>query len=96
MKKEVRLSKKNLPHAEVKNNTPSPDNLKRREAIKRIAFFTLGGFTGTFLTNSCKPPDYSDYSDYSDYYYNYYSKYSKYTNYYDYYSRYVLYSDYKK
>lgn len=94
MKKEIKLSKKSHNQEEIKKNTPQPENLMRREAIKRIAFLALGSITGSVFLNSCDPySDYSDYEDYYDYYsyYNYYSRYSNY--YYDYYSRYSAYWD---
>jgi len=71
-----------------------PVNIKRREALKRIAYLAAGGVTGATLLNSCIPLPYDDYSDYFDYYSNYYSNY--YNNYYyDYYSVYSAYWDAK-
>jgi len=76
------------------NSDQKPDNIKRREALKRIAYMTVGGITGASLLNSCIPLPYDDYSDYTDYYYNYYSNY--YNNYYyNYYSVYSAYWDAK-
>ncbi len=91
-------SKNNLPEGESKKDLQSNDMLKRREALKRIAFLAAGTVTGSLLLKSCEPPywDYSDYSDYSDYYYNYYSNYySDSYYYYDYYSVYSAYWDSK-
>jgi hypothetical protein len=76
------------------NRKPESENMKRREALKRIATLAAATVTGATLLNSCIPLPYDDYYDYSDYYYNYYSNY--YSNYYyNYYSVYSAYWDAK-
>lgn len=70
-----------------KKNTSTANHIKRKEALKRIAYLGLATITGAVFMNSCEDP-YSDYSDYSDYYSNYYSR-----SYYDYYSVYSAYWD---
>jgi hypothetical protein len=91
MKKGIKHSKETLTQGDLNKNAETPDNIKRREALKRIAFLAMGGVVGTTLIESCKPLPYDDYSDYTDYYYDYYSRYSDY--YYDYYSVYSVYWD---
>jgi len=95
MKKAIKPSEKPLPQNDPDKNSPSPESLMRREALKRIAFMALGSVAGaTLIAASCIDGDgdsYDDYDDYSDYYSNYYSNYSN--SYYDYYSVYSVYWD---
>jgi hypothetical protein len=91
MKRKTMRTKTAIPKGREQKKVAGPDNIQRREAIKRIALMALGGITGASLISSCEPPWYDDYSDYSDYYSDYYSRYSN--NYYDYYSVYSAYWD---
>ena len=80
----------------------APDNIIRREAIKRIAYLAAGGLAGSFLASCTKPEDdyssYSSYNSYSSYAsynsYNVYSSYSSYSNYSNYSNYYHAYNDY--
>jgi hypothetical protein len=93
MEKEIDQTQNGLASGEDKDNSGKPVNLKRREALKRIAALAAGTITGAIILDSCIP--YIDYSDYSDYYSNYYSDYYSryYSDYYDYYSVYSVYWD---
>jgi len=90
MKKKIKRAGKGLSHGDQKKSRQVAENIQRREAIKRIAYLTLGGIAGASVIGACEPP-YEDYSDYGDYYSDYYSRYSN--NYYDYYSVYSAYWD---
>lgn len=97
MKKEIKKSKKSSSKEDIEKVSELPENIMRRDAIKRIALLFTGGIAGTFMANSCIPysdySDYDDYYDYYDYYYNYYSNYHNYSDYY--YNYYSNYSNYK-